>query len=48
MIDPLRRIMLRFDPSWDKLSPIRKLERYGIVILYLILAALFTIIILTN
>lgn len=44
MFDPLRKIMLRFDASWDRLSNARKLERYAVLMLYIVLAVLFAII----
>ncbi|MBK9292775.1 MAG: hypothetical protein IPM52_14295 [Bacteroidetes bacterium] len=48
MLDPLRNIMKRFDSAWDERSNFRKLERYGVVLLYLILAGLFAAIVLRH
>jgi hypothetical protein len=46
MFDPLRKIMLRFDPHWDTHSVFRKYERYMVLLLYVILTILFAIIML--
>jgi len=46
MFDPLRKLMLRIGPMWDKRSTLRKIERYAVILLYIIMAVLFAMIML--